>query len=339
MDPYRYALELIAEDGRTLGQVLVEPDWEPALECAAFRAVRRGRLPATSNAARGSVEPLWDERRGEPAVGGFRVRLDAAEVDPPMELPVAYLSPQARAASAAFVESGALRTGESFAYRVHAFATTPDGARGDGGGAVEPAFAVDEIATPLPIDEAPLAAFLERAVRWGPAAEPDEFPVFVPRSVLEETMERAQAHPDVEIGGILVGRLLRDPTQPELFLEVTAQIAARHAVSAATTLTFTADTWAAAAAAIALRRREELLCGWYHSHINWCRHCPVENQLRCTRSNAFFSPEDVHLHRVCFASAHAVALQTTDNIHTGMTWSLYGWSRGAVIGRGFHIIE
>jgi hypothetical protein len=334
MDTWRYELELRSEDGARLGEVRVEPDWDPALEWAAFAGVRRGLLPAVCATADGWVEPLWDSERGRPLVRGFRVCIPGLECLPPTELPVSYLAQLAREASAAFVGSGALQAGEPFRYRVHAFAGASAAAAGGAGG-----LSIEEVATALPCGDRPLARALQASVRWGEAAEDDELTVFVARHVLEEAMARARAHPEVEIGGILVGRLQRDCVRPDIYLEVTAQIPARHALSHVTKLTFTPETWAAAEAAIALRRRGEIMCGWYHDHLDWCRNCPIENRRLCTRSSAFFSADDAHLQRVCFPRAYQVALLISDSINTGMTWSLYGWRRGAVAARGFHIFE
>jgi hypothetical protein len=334
-ETYRYSLDLLAEDGSFLGQVGIEPDWEPALECAAFAAVRRGLLPAVSMPAPGAVEPVWDAQRGRPFVAAFRVRIDGFDQTDATPLPVTYLLPLARQASAAFVDKGTLRAGETFLYRVNAFAVAPQASAANGAAAFE----VEEVATPLPLDDRPLAPFLDASVLWGEAPGEDELPVFVPRRVLDEAVARARENPEVEIGSILVGKLHRDRAAREIFLEVTAQIPAQHALSHATKLTFTAETWAAAEAAIALRGRGEIMCGFFHDHLDWCRNCPIENRRRCTISNAFFSADDVHLHRVCFGRAFQVALLISDNINTGMTWSLYGWRQGTVQRRGFHILE
>jgi hypothetical protein len=329
---YRYEVQVVSDDGRTLGHAPLDPDWSPALECAAFDAMRRGALPVDAAVASGVVEPRWDDARGEPFVAGFRVHIDGVE---PLDLPLGYLWPQAHQASTGLVELGALRPGDVVRYLVRAVSSAADAA-GDGG----IGFAVDEVASSLPLVARSLADFLSRAERVGREPEPDEFPVFVRRAVLDEAMASARAHPDVEVGGVLLGRLLRDAARPEIFLEVTAQVPARHTVAAAMSLTFTAETWAAVDAALALRARGELRCGWHHSHPNWCRHCPIENQRRCSRANAFLSSEDLHLHRVVFGrGAHNVALLVADNIHTGMTCSLYGWRRGEMAERGYHVVE
>jgi proteasome lid subunit RPN8/RPN11 len=334
METYRYMLDLLAEDGTVLGQVGVEPDWEPVLECASFAAIRRGLLPPSTATVPGAVEPVWDEKRGRPLVSGFRVRIDGLGDTDGSLLGVSYLSALARQASLDLVERGALQPGAPFLYRVSAFPVEAPS------GAGEPAtFDVEEVASPLPVEERSLGPLLAASARWGEAADAEEMTVLVPRRVLDEAMALARRDPETESGGILVGKLSRDPETAEIFLEVTAQIPARHALSHATKLTFTAETWAAAEAAMRLRRRGEIMCGWFHDHLDWCRRCPEESRWRCTASNAFFSADDAHLHRVCFGRAYQVALLISDSIRTGMTWSLYGWRRGTVEPRGFHILE
>ncbi|MFN8644448.1 MAG: hypothetical protein U0802_23365 [Candidatus Binatia bacterium] len=326
---YRYEVQVLSEDGEALGQLPFEPDWSPAIACVAFAARRRGALPAAA-AAPGVVEPRWDPARGEPFVGGLRVRVDGVA---PVGLPLAYLWPQAHLAALALVDAGTVRAGDVLRYRLRAVPAPAEAP------AAAMAFAVEELDALPPVGAARLADFEARAERVGPAAEADELPVFVRRAVLDEAKAMARAQPDVEVGGVLLGRLLRDQSRPEIFLEVTAQVPARHTVAGATSLTFTAETWAAVDAALARRDRGETRCGWQHAHPNWCRNCPPESQRQCTRSNAFLSSEDLHLHRVVFGrGAHNVALLVSDNIHSGMTCSLYGWRHGLVAARGYHVI-
>jgi proteasome lid subunit RPN8/RPN11 len=166
--------------------------------------------------------------------------------------------------------------------------------------------------------------------------------VFLPRRVLDEAVASARRAGDVETGGVLVGRLRRDGASapPGLFVEITAQVPAPHTRAESTRLTFTAETWAAVQAAITLRRRGEVMLGWWHSHPDFCRlrHCPEERRAACPGAAPFFSPEDVHLHATCFPSAYQVALLVSDSTPDGMTWSLFGWAQGMVTARGFHVV-
>ncbi len=332
---YRYVIEMHCEDGRRLGQVAVSPDWQPAIESAAFQAMRRGLLPAIGSTPPGRIEPIWHEKLKPPYVSGFRVAVrDVAGDDGACELPTAYLRDAARAASSDFVQKGELKSGELFTYLVCAF---PAAAASNDGPAA-PGFAIEEVVEPLPLVDTPLQSFLANAVTCGDTLAED-VPVFVPQRVLDEAVAMARAAGDSETGGILVGKLHRDRDTPEIFVEVTALIAAPHTLANATQVTFTAETWAAVDAALALRRRNELKLGWFHSHPDWCRKCPEENRERCQLSRPFLSADDVHLHGVCFGRAYHVALLISDNIRTGHTWSLFGWRRGTVAARAFHILQ
>jgi len=332
---YRYALDIMAEGGAPLGQVPIEPDWEPALEWASFQGIRRGLLAARMGSYPGIIRPIWDGERGEPYVAGFRAVIpgedDGAVTS---DFPTSYVRHLARQASTTFVDKGLLKPGDLFRFRVCAFGSPPAPARQAASGGLE----VEEIPCSLPVASTPLSTFLEGSVPDGPAAVAEDFPVFLPQHVLDEMASLCREAPDLEIGGVLVGKLHRDPETGEVFLEVTAQIPARHTLCEATKLEFTAETWAAVDVAISLRRQDDVKIGWWHQHPNWCRNCPPEKRRNCVGSSAFMSAEDLHLHRVCFGSAYHVALLMSNNSTIGLGWYLFGWRQGVVVSRGFNII-
>lgn len=331
---FRYVLELFTEE-RSLGMRPVCPDWEPALEGVAFDAIRYGFLPPQSGVESRQIEPVWDGRRGPPYVGSFRAVVAARESEEfAREIPVTYLGALARQESAALVKEGDLVPGQIFQYRVHAFPIEENTRDGAGG------FVVEEESQSLRCDESRLSRFVDSS--WEECADsdvPGDLPTFVPDHLLQEATRQAEHAGGIETGGILVGRLHRDSTLGEMFLEVTAQIPAQHALAHSTKLTFTAETWAAARAAISLRGRDEMMIGWWHLHPDWCRQCPPENRRQCTLGNAFFSAEDVHLHRECFSRAYHVALLVTEKIDAGFTWTMFGWRRGLVEARSFRALD
>jgi proteasome lid subunit RPN8/RPN11 len=337
---YQYTLDILGEDARPLDRVVVAPDWAPALEWVRFEGIREGRLPPVTAAVPGVVEPVWDGRAGEPIVAAFRaVVIGEGGHEVAREIPKAYVRSLVQRASADLVARGVLQAGDSFRYVISAFpATRVDGRQADG-------FSVEEIVQPLPLTDAPLASFFARSLPAGPDEPAGRVPVFMPRRVLDETVEIARQAGDVETGGVLVGKLRRDSgghaAAPEIFVEITAQVPALHTVSQSTRLTFTAETWAAVQAAVTLRRQNELMAGWWHLHPDFCRlrNCPVERRARCPGASPFFSAEDVHLHATCFPSAYHVALLISDRTPEGMTWSLFGWSQGMVGARGFHVLD
>lgn len=330
MSSYRYAIDVLTEHGDALGRVSVTPAWEPALAWVQLEGMRAGRLRPVGTALPGTIEPVWDATAGRPYVGSFRATVG----DVVRSIPKTYLRPLALDASAPFVRAGALRSGEAFRWVVSAFPATSARAAGDGD------FAVEADEQPLAVGRAALDAYRARSAT---TTEGDAMPVFVPQRVLDEVLAASAAAGDVETGGILVGVVHRDVATPELFLEVTAQIPAEHTRADAARLTFTAETWAAARDALALRARGEIMCGWYHFHPDFCRlrGCPLERRRQCTAAAPFFSAEDLHLHRACFGvSAHHVALLVSDGAIThGMTTTLFGWWQGMVVARGFHVLD
>ena len=144
-----------------------------------------------------------------------------------------------------------------------------------------------------------------------------------------------------EIGGILIGQLCEDGEQRRLFLEVTALIMAKHTLQETTKITFTPETWAALDAAIKLRRSDEQMVGWFHSHPAkyWCSPtCSPEARRNCPLGRNFFSGEDRMLHRTVFSAAHCVALVAT-NTDDGLRYALFGWQQGIIAQRGFHVLN
>lgn len=344
--PYQFTLDLQSEDGRSLERAVVTPDWNPALAWVHFEGIRAGILPAVTRTGPGAVEPLWDDRHGEPLVAAFRVTVGSpGGRSCSRDIPRTYLRGLAHDLSAGLIARGVLQAGDVFRWVVSAVPVA------DAPAATAPpvdGFGIEEIEQVLPIDATSLGRLAARATPAGVASEPPGTlaPVFIPQSVLDETTALARDAGDLETGGVLVGALHRDADtagpDATLFIEVTAQVPARHTRSASTSLTFTSDTWAAVHAAIALRRRGEIMLGWWHYHPDFCRlrNCPLERRRECTGASPFFSAEDVHLHATCFPAGHQIALLVSDSAAAGgLSSSLFGWSEGAVQPRAFHVVR
>ena len=334
-NPYQYALEMFNDDGTPLGQVPVDVDWEPAREWTRFLAIRRGELPVAEAGRAATVQPVWHGKLGEPYLGGFRVSISGNGAGGAAgDFPITYFAGLAQAASSQFVERGELKDGEYFKYSVVAFPRPAERPAAPGLG-----LTAEEIAPVLPLVETPLAGFLERGVPAGALEAPD-MPVFIPRQVLEEAAALTRAAGERETGGILIGHLRRDAGLPEIFAEVTAQVWAEHTEGSTTRLTFTAQTWTAVQAAIALRRRGELYLGFWHSHPvqEWCKTCPPEKQRACSLAKGFFSADDQALFRAIFPRAYSVALVATVIAGDEVKHTLFGWRQGLVQPRGYYLI-
>ncbi len=335
---YRFAIDYYTEQGRALGPVAVEPDWQPAREWARFTGMRRGLLPPLTAHTLGAIEPVWDEALGAPVCSGVRVVFptpDAAE-EVSAEIPRAYFHELARQKSSVWIERGELAVGDLYRYRVCAYPGRAAATSSEA--AVAGVLEAEEDPRPLALEDAELTSFLGRAEPQGDF-DPEDVRVFIPQQVLDEAREQSRSAGDVETGGVLVGKLHRDAVTPEIFLEVAAQLPAQHAEATATRFSFTPETWAAAHAALELRGNEEIVCGWWHLHLQFCRNCPEERRRVCPLARPFFSGEDLHLHRACFPQAYQVALLISDLPEGGLTPALFGWRRGVIERRGFHVLQ
>jgi hypothetical protein len=188
------------------------------------------------------------------------------------------------------------------------------------------------VAPRLPLPEGSLAGSREQAA----ASDESEghLPAFLPRAVLAEAAAQTAEHPGRETGGILIGHLRRDRDAGRLFLDVTAQIPARHTEASRARLTFTPSTWTDVQAALDLRRQDEIMVGWWHSHPvrEWCKDCPSGKRADCALARGFFSEDDRLLHRTVFPRAYSIALVVND-LELGSTFSLFGWSGGLLVAR------
>jgi hypothetical protein len=334
-DDYRYVLELFRTGGESLGQVALTPDWEPAVECARYAGLRSFGVWATQSGAERSVEPVWDEALGEPYVGAFRVHLAGSGAYEWFEdFPATrYFGESAREAAAQMAESGTLNKGDRVAYRLAAFARP-------GHEPAPPPFQFDAADTPpaLALRQTSIAEFLASSAQCADRDHRDA-EVLVPQWAVDEASVLTREAAARETGGILIGQVHRDPDTLDIFVEVTAQIPARHTTGDSVKLTFTSDTWTDVRSTIALRRREEIMLGWWHSHpaIEWCKACSPESQRVCQLAAGFLSADDKALHRAMFPRAFSVALVMTHAL-TGVSARLFGWRSGLLEPRGFRLL-
>ena len=334
---YAYALFLYREDGTELGETAVQADFGPAQEWTHLLGIRRGLLSPEQAPAAAAVHPIWHATYRRPFASGFRVRMraqDGGQVS--ADFPSTYFKGLASAASAPYVQDGRLEAGEYFHYRLAAYpAECPAEA------AAARRFSVEAGPGPLVLrDGVELAALLAEGAPVGAMADED-VPVFLPAPLMEEVEELSRRRAPVETGGILIGHVHRDARGPELFVRVSAQVPARHTEAEATRLTFTAETWTAVQAAIDLRGQGEVMLGWWHSHMfleETCGDCERRKKGECHLNPAFMSADDCALHRTVFPRAYSVALVVGESPCSGMCRSLFGWRRGIVATRGYHVL-
>jgi len=331
---YRYVLELYREDGEQVGQAVIDADWEPAIEWTRFERLRQ-QGPRANGARLGAViRPVWHTDAGEPYLHGFSVTLpDTGDAGTTAQFPIHYFARAAQIASSKLVEMGKLADGELFRYLAMAYRyQIVDETSNNRFAAEDASAATTVLETEARVDE------LRQVCNHRGSPQSGDMPVLVPQSILGEVSALTSETSDREIGGILIGHLCRNAKEGELFAVVTELIQARHTVSESTRLTFTSDTWTDVRAALDLRKRNELILGWYHSHpiAQWRRDTESEQDEQHEAFD-FFSEYDRALHRTVFAPAYCIALVVSHLGENELSHALFGWRCGLIQARGYHV--
>lgn len=327
---FQYVIDLTNAKGAPLGQTPVHPDWTSARHWVRMEAVRQGRVGEGEIPGAVVVHPVWSASGGRPQVEGFRFEITGGAGDGFfVTAGVEYLQNWAEVSASALVQSNQLERGESYRYQVFAFPEV----KGESTQQMELA----------PFEEPPISFGLtDRSLNdLGAISGEEEYPVFFPRQIIGETEELTEGAGGKETGGLLVGKLFRDPGQSVIFAEVTAQIPARHVEASETNLAFTSETWSQARSALRLRKKNETFLGWWHSHPvkEWCKACPAEKRKKCPLLVDFFSLQDRHLHQTAFPGAHSIALVVNQLASDHQTISLFGWSRGVLSQRKYQVLD
>ena len=334
--PFRFAVAMFGEDGSNIGIVPVVRDFEPTLEWARFYLQRRGLLDLDGNGCASAMIPIFDPTLGEPYCRGYRIQFTPPERSQvAVDFPTTHLREYSAAVASRFVVQKKLREGEFYRYVLVAHPAPFESPRAAG-------LSVTNVSPSLPAQDASLEDFLERSTPSG-VIDSEDMPVFVSRRVLDEAAVRTHAEEGTETGGILIGKLWRDANALEIFVEITAMIPAEHTNGTNVKLTFTPQTWAAADAALRLRRRGELFGGYLHSHPvkTWCvtKGCTLEAQKKCHLAKDFFSADDEAVMRAAFPCAYHIAIVANDTAFTDITFSMFGNRKGSIQSRGFYVLE
>ncbi len=336
---YRYVILFSDLQSRSLGQLPVEVDWEPAREWALLNAFRQSpdqvaMLPAGDV----RMEPLWHSKAGQPHVAGVRSLLQVDGRTLTDEFTLRLFQDAAEEAAETLVAGGRLQRGDRFLYEVCAYplsraATLPSPAS---------RFVAEEVVEPLPLKKSAIGPLLESAVMVGPS-DPLDVPVFIAQSILDEIVEQTEEAGPVETGSFLIGEIHRDIERPHtIFLKINAQVPAMHTEAGSKRLKLTPESFSGMDAVIRLRDRGELSLGWAHSHPQryWCLECPAERRETCPLQarGGWFSRDDRAVQRTAFPRAYSFALLAS-HAESGVEFAAFGWRRGLIERRGFHVTE
>ncbi|MCZ6889147.1 MAG: Mov34/MPN/PAD-1 family protein [Gammaproteobacteria bacterium] len=326
VSPYRYVVEAFVAS-TVLGEYrLGEVDFEPAVQCAHLEGMRTGRSASRTAPGAARVEPIWDGARGRPYIEGVRVAMD----DSTLDFPTSLFKPAVVRDSQQLIDDHVLAPGQHFKYRVCAF---DEGAPKT---LEEPGFVLEAAPRQWSFGDASLVQLESQSRRCNePVWADGDLPVFVQDRVLQEAVELAAAAGAQETGGILLGQLARDAASQDLVLNVNVLMTAPLTEATGTSLRFGPDTFAAVEQLLGLRRRDEIMVGWWHSHPHFCANCPEAQREQCAFGKPFFSEADRSVHRTLFPQAHSLALLVTDLGNAQPHLDLFTWRRGVIEPRGY----
>lgn len=327
LSDFQFYAELESPVGERLRDVRLDVDWIPALRWADFEQAVKGESPAAKRLARPRIEPLWSPADEPPYVRGVTIH-SVENGAGPVEFPLTYFTGAVTAASVRLVDSGELQPGQEFDYKIYALSNDRDD---------ESSESSAEIA---PVDDTPAIVRRELATVTTEVAQTTDagrMPIVFSERVLAEATELAASAEDVETGGILVGKLCRDP-DGTLFSLVTAQIPAEHTTSTQHSLRFTPETWVSVDAAVRLRNQDETTLGWWHSHPFFCRNCTPLQRAVCPFSKPAFSAADRDVHREVFQQPWNVALLLSFLGQPSPSLDVFAWDRGQIEAAQFTVI-
>jgi proteasome lid subunit RPN8/RPN11 len=339
---YHYRLEFFGADRRPVHELtLTAADFARAVESAFFDGLRDGLYAAYDPPlGRERLEPRFtDPDAGSPQSKGFEVVLPTPDGGVyRVAFSSTFFASRAVRLGAEMVRDGRLPKGGRLLYQLAAYLDAAE---------ETPRRGLRISLGPASV-EVPLHTGSRRALGVAEAWDspgPEDFPVVIPRRVLEEAVEEARQAPEREVGGVLLGHLRRDPETGEVFLQVTCQVPAEQTEATTTSVTFTPETWARVREVQELRGEGEVFAGWVHSHpFRFCAECPVPTPAECVDKVLFYSEDDEFLMEQTFARPFMVGLLTAVEPKLERTLGhapvkLYGWRHAEVRSRGFEVID
>jgi JAB domain-containing protein similar to deubiquitination enzymes len=330
---HRFVMEIRGPGSEVLYRQVFAPDWEPAVEGARLAGLRaNGVWPEVSD-PEPRLEPVWHRAAGAPMLEGFRIHMKQDGHSWSEHFATArYFAEAARTIVASQLENWSLAADARVRFAISAYEVDAVSASS------ALSFGTTERSQPCVVRERAFAETIAASISCGELHASD-MEVVLRAGLIDDVCTLARNAGERETGGILIGHLCRSDASGDVGVEVTAHIPARHTIGDAVKLTFTSDTWTDVRAAITLRRADELLLGWWHSHPAhaWCAKCPIERQRVCQLSTGFLSADDRALHRTIFPSAFSLALVVTNSI-AGLDATLFGWRGGVLEKRGFRLV-
>lgn len=337
---YRFRLEFLRGRAERVHEVeLARPDFDRAIEATFFEGLRRGLFrDYDPPLERARIEPRFVENDRTPRSAGFTVVLPAANgAEQRQAFDLLFFKNVGRRIGVELVASRRL-TDDVLHYQLAAYRDSVEKSAASG-----LAFELETAAPSIPIRASSRKEFGTTETWDKPLVE--DFPVLIPRHVLDEAVDEARRVPEREVGGVLLGHLRRDGEGGELFLEVTCLVPAEQTQATEVSVTFTGATWARVREVIDWRGEGEIFAGWMHSHpFRFCAECPLPAPPECVGKVMFYSSEDEFLMETSFARPFMVGLLAAveprlETVLGHPPVKLYGWKNGRIEPRGFEVVN
>lgn len=321
---YIFAIEGERADGERLDQVPVDIRWRPLEEGVRLKMLGAGLPWHTGLRGECRILPVWDDKSGAPYVVGVRAVNGSVYVqsDP------LFFATAVREVSQRWIAQGKLGEGDTFSYRLLAFPAPVD--------AMKCCDEEDDEWLVPPIADATISEFLREAQAVDDANSA-ELPVFVAANVISDAIELTQRAGDIEAGGVLLGRILRDRSKNyRTFISITALVELRKARGTTMSFSFSPAVWDEISSIVALRGGTDVILGFEHSHPFWCRNCTAEKRRVCPLRTCYFSEDDRFVMTTAFPAAYQVGLVVKVK-EDSMEPALFTWTGGVVKRRGYFV--
>lgn len=280
---------------------------QPCAECLVFDGQRQGRVPLDADSGAVRIQPTFttgpDRLAG--AICGFQMSLAAGGEQVVRNFPLMSFKPFADDLLAQLIAAKQLTGEERLRYRVCARQVERQPATG---------VTAKVRRSPLPLLSARLDDLAARSAGIGPAV-PSDYPVFVDREVVRQSVQASWKESGVEGGAWLIGNLYQQTDPPEIFARIHTVLEATGVCPDRDRLDLSTTTYVHLQTTLAQRRQRlgkvgELLLGFVHSHPflpceldgkGDCRHC--DRRRDCDTTSAFLSPRDAKFHKALFGAA------------------------------------
>jgi len=145
------------------------------------------------------------------------------------------------------------------------------------------------------------------------------YQALIRRSVLNDIRAHARTNPEVEVCGVLVGKVYHDGHAP--WAEVSANIRGNYASGRNAQVTFKSETWTHIHEEMEARFQGLRILGWYHSHPGF---------------GIFLSEMDIFIQENFFAESWQIAF--VDDPNSGDR-GLFVWRKGQTVREDFLVEE